>query len=65
MFLESCFELNLDFSKDLTIDIITDAYQKLANQHLWLIQNNRIPNFEMEGKDRAKEYLINSLMPKS
>ncbi len=64
MFLESCFALNLDFSKDLTVDVITDAYNKLAYQHLELIKNNKIPTFEMKDKHRAKEYLINSLKPK-
>jgi hypothetical protein len=65
MFLESCNELNLGLGQDLNEKMIVEAHGKFVKQQLEFTSNNILPNFDINEKDRAKEYLINSIKPKA
>ena len=62
MFIESHYELNLSlFERDLTVDMVNDAYEKVLNEHLEKISNGLPGVFNLNDKKEARDYLLNKL----
>jgi hypothetical protein len=64
MFIESCWELKLNLSEDLTVKTITEAFQKIVSFHTSAIQKGIKPPFEMQIKIQAMEYLLSRINSK-
>ena len=66
MFIESHYELNLSlFERDLTVDKINDAYEKVLNKHMDNIRKGIPEVFNIEDKKEARDYLIGKLNKES
>ena len=64
MFVESNQELNLSlFERELTEQMVIDAYEKVLNEHLNNIEKGLEPPFELSMKKEAKDYLFNNIKP--
>ena len=64
MFVESHYRLNLSlFKKELTKQIINEAYDKLLKEHVCYIKKGLEPPFELSVKKEAKDYLLNNIKP--
>ena len=64
MFVESHHELNLSlFERELTEQMVNDAYEKVLNKHLNNIEKGLEPLFELSMKKEAKDYLLNNIKP--
>ena len=64
MFVESNQELNLSlFERELTKQMVIDAYEKVLNEHLNNIEKGLEPPFELSMKKEAKDYLLNNIKP--
>ena len=64
MFVESNQELNLSlFERELTEQMVIDAYEKVLNEHLTNIEKGLEPPFELLMKKEAKDYLLNNIKP--
>ena len=62
MFIESHYELNLSlFERDLTVDMVNDAYEKVLNEHLEKISKGIPGVFNLNDKKEARDYLLNKL----
>ena len=62
MFIESHHELNISlFERELTIEIVNKAYEKLLNEHIENIRNGIPQEFNLNHKKEARDYLINCL----
>lgn len=62
MFVESHHELNLSlFERELTEQMVNDAYEKVLNEHLNNIEKGIPDAFNITDKKEAKDYLINYL----
>ena len=65
MFVESNQELNLSlFERELTEQMVNDAYEKVLNEHLSNIEKGLESPFELSVKKEAKDYLLNNIKPK-
>ena len=64
MFLESCTELGISLSEDLSEKLINEAYIKLLTQHSNGIPKGINPPFEIQSKMQARDYLIACINPK-
>ena len=65
MFIESHHELNLSlFERELTEQMVNDAYEKVLNEHLSNIEKGLESPFELSVKKEAKDYLLNNIKPK-
>ena len=59
MFVESHYELNISlFERELTEQIVIDAYEKVLNEHMDNITNGIPAVFNITEKKEAKEYLL-------
>lgn len=66
MFIESHYELNLSlFEKDLTVDMVNDAYEKVLNNHMDNIRKGIPEVFNIEDKKEARDYLLGKLNKES
>ena len=66
MFIESHYELNLSlFERDLTVDKINDAYEKVLNKHMDNIRKGIPEVFNIEDKKEARDYLLGKLNKES
>lgn len=66
MFIESHYELNLSlFERDLTVDIVNDAYEKVLNKHMDNIRKGIPEVFNINEKKAARDYLIGKLNKES
>ena len=66
MFIESHYELNLSlFERDLNVDMVNDAYEKVLNKHMDNIRKGIPEVFNIEDKKEAKDYLLNYLNKQS
>ena len=64
MFVESNQELNLSlFERELTEQMVIDAYEKVLNEHLNNIEKGLESPFELSMKKEAKDYLFNNIKP--
>ena len=64
MFVESNQELNLSlFERELTEQMVNDAYEKVLNKHLTNIKKGLEPPFELSMKKEARNYLLNNIKP--
>ena len=64
MFVESNQELNLSlFERELTKQMVIDAYEKVLNEHLNNIEKGLESPFELSMKKEAKDYLFNNIKP--
>ena len=64
MFVESNQELNLSlFERELTEQMVIDAYEKVLNEHLNNIEKGLEPPFELSMKKEARNYLLNNIKP--
>ena len=64
MFVESHYILNLSlFKKELTKQIINEAYDKLLKEYICYIRKGLEPPFELSVKKEAKDYLLNNIKP--
>ena len=62
MFVESHFELHLSlFERELTVDMVNNAYEKVLNEHLSNIKKGISEVFNITDKKEAKDYLLNYL----
>lgn len=62
MYVESHYELDLSlFEKELTIQKVNDAYEKMLDKHMYNIQNGIPETFNIMAKKEARDYLINKL----
>ena len=62
MFIESHYELNLSlFERDLTVDMVNDAYEKVLNKHMDNIRKGIPEVFNIEDKKEARDYLLEKL----
>ena len=60
MFVESNQELNLSlFERELTEQMVNDAYEKVLNEHLNNIEKGIPDAFNITDKKEAKDYLLN------
>ena len=64
MFLESCAELGISLSEDLSEKLINEAYIKLLTQHSNGILKSIAPPFEIKSKMQARDYLLACIEPK-
>ena len=65
MFVESNLELNLSlFERELTEQMVNDAYEKVLNELLSNIEKGLESPFELSVKKEAKDYLLNNIKPK-
>ena len=65
MFVESNLELNLSlFERELTEQMVNDAYEKVLNEHLSNIEKGLESPFELSVKKEARNYLLNNIKPK-
>ena len=61
-FVESHYELNLSlFERDLTVEMVNDAYEKLLNEHLDNIAKGIPDVFNTMDKKESRDYLIGKL----
>lgn len=59
MFIESHYELNLSlFERNLTVDMVNDAYEKVLNKHMDNIRKGIPEVFNINEKKEARDYLI-------
>jgi|GEM_PF-4693167 hypothetical protein len=58
MFIESCYELEVSLSKDLTEEIILKAYNKFVTLQEECLRKGITPNFNMDDKMKARDYLL-------
>ncbi len=58
MFVESYWILGLDYRDELTIQLITDAYERKLNQHILSIKKGDEPELKLDEIKEAKEYLL-------
>lgn len=66
MFIESHYELNLSlFERDLTVDMVNDAYEKVLNKHMDNIRKGIPEVFNIEDKKEARDYLLGKLNKES
>ena len=66
MFVESHFELHLSlFERELTVDMVNNAYEKVLNEHKANIKNGVPGVFNIEDKKKARDYLIDKLNKES
>ena len=66
MFIESHYELNLSlFERDLTVDMVNDAYEKVLNKHMDNIRKGIPEIFNIEDKKEARDYLLGKLNKES
>ena len=66
MFIESHYELNLSlFERDLTVDMVNDAYETLLNNHMDNIRKGIPEVFNINEKKAARDYLIGKLNKES
>lgn len=66
MFIESHYELNLSlFERDLTVDMVNDAYEKVLNKHMVNIRKGIPEVFNIEDKKEARDYLLGKLNKES
>jgi hypothetical protein len=64
MFVESNQELNLSlFERELTEQMVIDAYEKVLNEHLNNIEKGLESPFELSVKKEARNYLLNNIKP--
>ena len=64
MFVESNQELNLSlFERELTKQMVIDAYEKVLNEHLNNIEKGLESPFELSVKKEARNYLLNNIKP--
>ena len=64
MFVESNLELNLSlFERELTEQMVIDAYEKVLNEHLNNIEKGLESPFELSVKKEARNYLLNNIKP--
>ena len=64
MFVESNQELNLSlFERELTEQMVNDAYEKVLNEHLSNIEKGLESPFELSVKKEARNYLLNNIKP--
>ena len=64
MFVESNLELNLSlFERELTEQMVNDAYEKVLNEHLSNIEKGLESPFELSVKKEARNYLLNNIKP--
>jgi len=62
MFVKSNQELNLSlFERELTEQMVNDAYEKVLNEHLNNIEKGIPEVFNLTDKKEAKDYLLNYL----
>ena len=62
MFVESHYELSLSlFERDLTKQMVNEAYEKLLNDNMTNIRNGIPEVFNIENKKKARDYLIEKL----
>lgn len=62
MFVESHYELNLSlFEKELTIEMVNNAYEKVLNKHMDNIKKGIPEVFNINDKKEARDYLIEKL----
>jgi hypothetical protein len=64
MFLESCSELGISLSEDLSEKIIIEAYNKQLSQHSNAVLKGLNPQFELQVKIQARDYLLDKIKPK-
>lgn len=63
MFIESHYELNLSlFERDLTIEKVNDAYEKVLNKHIDNIRKGIPEVFNINDKKDARDYLLQKLL---
>ena len=66
MFIESHYELNLSlFERDLTVDMVNDAYEKILNKHMDNIRKGITEVFNINEKKVARDYLLGKLNKES
>ena len=64
MFVESNQELNLSlFERELTEQMVIDAYEKVLNEHFSNIEKGLESPFELSVKKEARNYLLNHIKP--
>jgi hypothetical protein len=51
-------ELGLDFSQDITKEVIMKAYEKYILIYNKMLEDGKIPDFKIEDKEEAANYLI-------
>jgi hypothetical protein len=62
MFIESHYELNLSlFERDLTVDMVNDAYEMLLDKHMDNIKKGIPEVFNINEKKEARDYLLSKL----
>ena len=64
MFIESCWELKLNLSEDLTVNTITEAYNKIETFYTSVIQKGIKSPFDLNEKILARDFLLNSIKSK-
>ena len=66
MFIESHYELNLSlFERDLNVDMVNDAYEKVLNKHMDNIRKGIPVVFNIDDKKEARDYLLGKLNKES
>jgi hypothetical protein len=66
IFIESHYELNLSlFERDLTVDMVNDAYEKVLNKHMDNIRKGIPEVFNINEKKEARDYLLGKLNKES
>ena len=66
MFIESHYELNLSlFERDLNVDMVNDAYEKVLNKHMDNIRKGIPEVFNIDDKKEARDYLLGKLNKES
>lgn len=59
MFIESHFELGISlFEKELNAQMVTNAYEKVLNDHFDNIRNGIPEEFNIDDKKEARDYLL-------
>lgn len=62
MFIESHHELNLSlFERELTVEMVNDAYEKVLNKHMDNIRKGIPEVFNLNEKKEARDYLLEKL----
>jgi hypothetical protein len=51
-------ELEIEFSQELTRDIVTKSYEKYVSVYNLMIQDGIEPTFKIEDKQHAMDYLL-------
>ena len=66
MFIESHYELNLSlFERDLNVDMVNHAYEKVLNKHMDNIRKGSPEVFNIDDKKEARDYLLGKLNKES